>query len=64
MRKIRIACMFAGVAAAAFAAETAAQPPAENVDSRPDAPVVELEDSFLDRYIDLSTELAFYSAYV
>ena len=28
------------------------------------APVVEQEDSFLDRYVDLSTELAFYSAYV
>ncbi|MBR1588928.1 MAG: hypothetical protein IJ658_11460 [Kiritimatiellae bacterium] len=44
----------------------AAEAPAERKgsDAAAEAPAVEREDSFFDRYIDLSTEIAFYSAYV
>ncbi len=47
-------------AATCVAAETSTSAPSAEAQK----PVVEQEDSFLDRYIDLSTELALYSAYV
>ena len=60
-KTLLVAFLAAGALCAAetSTAVTNAAPAAEA-----ETPVVEQEDSFFDRYIDLSTELAFYSAYV
>ena len=59
--KILLASFLA--AAVACAADSSTKPPADTAPAaRSEAE--EQEVSFLDRYIDLSTELAFYSAYV
>ena len=60
--KILLASFLA--AAVACAADSSTKPPAVTAPAARSEAAEEQEVSFLDKYIDLSTELAFYSAYV